>query len=371
MTSRDRASILVYVGTYTRTGTRAQGKAEGICVCRMDASTGALTLAHVVPGVVNPSFLTLDPRQRYLYAVSEVTETDGQVGGAVSAFAVDRATGALKYLNRQSTHGPGPCHLTVDRTGRFVLVANYAGGSVAMLPIHEDGRIGPVSDFVQHVGSSVDPRRQQSPHAHSINVDPSNRFALVADLGLDKVLVYRLDLTAGKLIPNDEPWAALRPGAGPRHLSFHPTGRYAYVINELDSTLTGFAYDETRGTLREIQTVSTLPEGFAGASHTADVHVAPSGRFVYGSNRGHDSIVIFAVDPETGELTYVGHESTRGEIPRNFAINPTGAYLLAANQRSDNIVMFRIDAETGKLTPTGHVIEVPTPVCVKIVPTAF
>jgi len=367
MASQSSAAILAYVGTYTRTQGQAQGESDGIYVYRMDPDSGALTLAHTASGVVNPSFLALDPRQRHLYAVSEVQETGGQAGGAVSAFAVDPATGALTYLNQQPSHGTDPCHLTVDRTGRFVLVANYSSGSAAIFPIQADGRLGPATDVVQHAGSSVNPRRQQGPHAHSINVDPANRFALVADLGLDKVLVYRLDLDRGKLIPNDEPSAPLRPGAGPRHLAFHPSARYAYVINELDSTLTTFAYDETRGTLREIQSVSTLPEGFAGTNYPADVHVSPSGRFVYGSNRGHDSIVAFAVDAETGRLTCVGHEPTQGQVPRNFALDPTGTYLLAANQRTDTVVTFRIDQRTGMPVPTGHVAAVPRPVCVKIV----
>jgi 6-phosphogluconolactonase len=247
-----------------------------------------------------------------------------------------------------------------------VLVANYGGGSVAVLPIQEDGQLGAATDVVQHVGSSIHPTRQQEPHAHSITLDPTNRYALACDLGLDQVLIYRFDSAAGKLAPNDPPGAPLRPGAGPRHLAFHPSGRYVYVINELDSTLTVFAWDETRGTLREIHTMPTLPEDFAGKNTCADLHVAPSGRFVYGSNRGHDSIVIFAINAQTGELSYVGHESTRGQTPRNFAIDPTGTFLLAANQRSDTIVSFRINQETGKLTPTGQVTRVPTPVCIKV-----
>ncbi|MBI2941734.1 MAG: lactonase family protein [Chloroflexi bacterium] len=365
MTSQDTTATFVFVGTYTRSDPRAARGAEGIYVYRLDPSTGALTHAHTMAGVVNPSFVALDPRHRCLYAVNEVQDIDGRTSGAASAFHIDPATGALSFLNRQSSGGTGPCHLSVDQTGRYVLVANYSGGSVAMLPIEDGGRLGPASDFVQHVGSSVNPRRQEGPHAHSINLDPTNRFALVADLGLDRVLVYRLDLERGKLVPNDVPWAPVHPGAGPRHLDFHPNGRFVYVINELDSTMTTFAWDGERGTLREIQNLSTLPPGFAGTSYCADVHVAPSGRFVYGSNRGDDSIAIFAVDAETGQLTPVGHESTRGKTPRNFALDPAGTLLLAANQDTDTIVTFRIDPETGKPTPTGQVASVPMPVCLK------
>jgi 6-phosphogluconolactonase len=365
MSEQSKVSVLVYVGTYTTYGGPARGKAEGIYVYRMDPSSGALALVHTMPGVANPSFLALDPHRRYLYAVNEELEAGGQPGGAVSAFAIDQTTGALTYLNRQPSHGTDPCHLSVDQAGTFVFVANYTSGSIAVLPIGTEGQLGPATDVHQHVGSSVNPRRQEGPHAHSINLDRANRYALVCDLGLDKVLVYRLDLDKGKLIPNEPAWTSVAPGAGPRHLDFHPSRAYVYVINEIGSTLTAFAYDETRGTLQEIHTLSTLPEGFTGTSHTADVHVHPSGKFVYGSNRGHDSIAIFAVDEATGRLTALGHESTRGHVPRNFGIDPTGTFLLAANQSTDTIVTFRIDQMTGKLTPTGHVAQVPTPVCLK------
>jgi 6-phosphogluconolactonase len=255
--------------------------------------------------------------------------------------------------------------VTVDRLGKNALVANYGGGSIACLPIGEDGRLGDATAFVQHKGSSVNPQRQQGPHAHSINLDAANRFAFVADLGLDKVLVYRFDQSAGTLEPNDPPAASIAPGSGPRHFAFHPGGRFAYVINEMKSTVTAFAYDADRGTLQTFQTVSTLPEDSDGRSSTAEVQVHPSGKFLYGSNRGHDSIAAFAIDAATGRLTPIGHESTQGKNPRNFGIDPTGAYLLAANQDNDNIVAFRIDAATGKLRPAGQSIHVPMPVCVK------
>ena len=365
MSSGSSAGSIVYVGTFTGMEPHGRGRAEGIYVGRMDPDSGALTLVHTVPGVDNPSFLALHPQQPYLYAVNAVPEHDGQPGGTVSAFAIDPATGALTYLNRQSSHGAGPCHVSVDHTGRWALVANYGGGSIAMLPIQDGGRLGPATDAVQHHGASVTPQRQAAPHAHSINLDPTGQFALVADLGLDQVLIYRLDRTAGKLVPNDPPAVAVAPGAGPRHLAFHPNGRYAYVINEINSTLTAFAYDGSSGRLNELQTESTLPPDFSGENSCAEVRVAPSGRFVYGSNRGHDSIVIFAVDEATGRLSYVGHESSGGRTPRNFVIDPTGAFLLAANQDSDTVVTFRIDQPTGRLSPTGQVAAVPAPVCLR------
>ena len=312
-----------------------------------------------------PPFWRSIPEHRYLYSVNAVREVDGKPSGGVSAFRIDPNTGELAFLNQQLSGGPGPCHLSVDHTGQYVLVANYAGGSVAMLPIQADGSLGEATDFVQHTGPSVNPARQQEPHAHSINIDPGNRYAFAPDLGTDKIVIYELDLTHGKLKPNNPPWALVHAGAGPRHFDFHPNGRWGYAINELDSSMTAFDYDSSTGALTEIGSIDTLPEDFNDTSHCADVHVSPSGKFVYGSNRGHDSIVIFAVNERTGRLTRVGHESTQGETPRNFAIDPTGTLLLAANQASSTVVTFRIDSETGELDPTGHVADVPTPVCLK------
>ena len=359
MSEQNEGQTLVYVGTYTG------GKSEGIYVYRMDSASGALELASKATGIENPSFLAIAPGKRSLYAVAEVGGSSGRPGGAVSAYSIAPGSGQLTYLNQQPTLGDGPCHLSVDHTGKYVLVANYGSGSLCVLPIESDGRLGESTDFVQHEGSSVDPQRQEGPHAHSITIDAANRFAFAPDLGIDKVMIYRLDLTRGKLVPSDQRFAQIRAGAGPRHFDFHPGGGYAYVINELDSTVTAFAYDGSNGSLRQLQTVSTLPEDFEGTSHTADVHVAPSGRFLYGSNRGHDSIAVFAIDESTGELSFVDREPTQGETPRNFAIDPTGAFLLAANQRTDNIVTFRIDQQSGRLESTGHVAEVPTPVCLK------
>jgi 6-phosphogluconolactonase len=356
-----QTTIYAFVGTYTDT------TSKGIYIFRMDAATGKLTLMSTASGLPSPSFLAVHPSKRFLYAVNEVGDFGGKPAGAVSAFAMDAETGALTALNQQSSIGAGPCHIIVDATGAFVLVANYGSGSVAVLPIKADGSLASASDFVQHRGSSANPKRQEGPHAHSTTLDPANRVAIVADLGLDKLMMYQLDLAHGKLTPNNLEFAQVKPGAGPRHFAFHPAGRYAYVINELDNTVTAFAYDAARSALRELETIPTLPEGFSDVSYCADIHVTPTGKFVYGSNRGHDSIVIFKIDETTGRLSLVGHQSTQGHWPRNFALDPTNQFLFVANERSDNIVAFRMDAQTGQLTPTGQVISTPKPVCVKFV----
>jgi 6-phosphogluconolactonase len=357
---------LLYVGSFTRFEPNVRGNAEGIHVGRWDPATGAVRLVGEVSGVDNPSFLAVHPSRRWLYSVNAVSGIDGHAGGAVSAFSIDPASGSLTLLNRQDSMGDRPAHVSVDATGRYAFAANYGSGSIAMLPIRSDGSLAPASDWVQHVGSSVVAERQAGPHAHSLTVDPTNRFALVCDLGIDRVLVYRLDLERGKLIPNDPPGVAVAPGSGPRHLDFHPNGKLVYVINEIASTLTAFAWDAENGTLAEIETVSTLPAGWVGQSATADVHVHPNGRFVYGSNRGHDSIASFRTDPATGRLEPVGHAPTGGQVPRNFLIDPPGAYLLAANERSDTVVTFRIDQATGQPSPTGHVAAMVTPTCLKL-----
>jgi len=357
------AVVRIYVGTYT------SGASQGIYVGQLDLTTGGLRLDGVAAETKNPSFLAIRADRRFLYAVGEIGDFAGKRTGAVSAFRIEPATGRLELLNQQSSGGAGPCHVIVDHSGRNVLVANYGGGSVSVLPIREDGGLEPATAFIQHQGSSVNPRRQQGPHAHSINLDAAHRFAFVADLGLDKILIYRFDAAAGTLAANEPAWAAVAAGAGPRHFAFHPSGKFAYVINELQSTLTAFRYDAARGALEEIQTVPTLPEPVEGNS-TAELQVHPSGKFVYGSNRGHDSIAVFAVDADTGRLTLVEHEATQGKTPRNFGVDPTGRFLLACNQGSDTIVSFRVDPETGALAPTGYKLDVPAPVCVKFVATA-
>ncbi len=349
--------LTLYVGTYT------SGKSEGIYVYRMGRTTGELKHFKTVKGVVEPSFLSIDSKGRYLFAVNEMTEFAGKPGGAVSAFRINEKDGSLKFLNQEASLGGAPCHVTVDGADRFILLANYLGGNLSVLPIRGDGSLGPASDRVQHHGSSVNKERQEAPHAHCIILGPSNQHAFAADLGLDKIMIYRFDAQKGKLTPAKQPWAQLKPGAGPRHFKLHPNGRYAYVINELDSTVTGFNYDRTKATLRTIDSVSTLPKDFSGKNSCADLHIAPSGRFLYGSNRGHDSIVVFAINESNGRLSPVQHVSTQGKTPRNFTIDPSGRFLLAANQASDTIVTFRIEQKSGRLAPTGHVAEVPSPVC--------
>ena len=363
---------LVFVGTYTDpilfgTGQILEGKGEGIYVYRMDPATGALGYIRTNTGITNPSYLAFDAGCKYLYAVNELKSYRDKPTGTVSAFAVDSKTGKLTFINKKPTGGTDPCHLIVDGTGKYVLLANFMSGSVCVLPIQADGSLGDASDFIQHHGSSIDPNRQQGPHAHAVTLDKSNRYAYIPDLGLDQTLIYQFDTNSGKLVTNETPAVAVKSGAGPRHIVFHPNGRYAYLINELDSTVGCYRYDGDNGSLHEIQSLSTLPEDFIGSSTCADLQVSPSGQFLYGSNRGHDSIVIYKIDQSTGRLSCIGHESTRGNTPRNFAIDPAGNFLLAANQDSDTIVTFRIDPQTGKLHPTGQITEVPTPVCVKII----
>jgi 6-phosphogluconolactonase len=353
-----QGEMIVYVGTYTRQ------KSKGIYAYRFKPDTGSVTPIGLVAETVNPSFLAIHPNRRFLYAVNEVNNYEGQSAGSVSSFSLDPKSGQARFLNKVSSRGADPCHISVDQTGRWLLVANYSGGSVATIPIKEDGSLGEASTFVQHTGSSVNPQRQRGPHAHSVNFSPDNRFAIASDLGLDQVLVYRFDATQGTLKPNDPPFAKVKPGAGPRHFAFHPSGRFGYEINEIGSTVTAFTYQRERGILEEMQTISTLPKDFSGNNSTAEIEVHPNGRFLYGSNRGHDSIAVFAIDSGKGTLTPLEQVPTQGKTPRNFAIDPTGTHLFAANQGSDNIVVFRIDQKTGKPSPTGNLIEVPSPVCV-------
>ena len=352
---------LVYVGTYTG------AKSKGIHAFRTDTATGVIEELGLVAETANPTFLAVHPDGRHLYAANEVGQFDGKPGGGVTAFEIDLRSGALKETSRSSTVGGGPCHLVVDRTGRQVLVANYGGGSVASLPLDAAGRVGAHSAFIQHRGSSANPARQKEPHAHSINVSPDNRFAFAADLGTDRVYAYSLDPAKGLVSPAMDSSPALAPGSGPRHFAFHPSGRFAYVINEMLSTVTAFRYEAAKGALTAVQTIGTLPEGWQGSSSTAEVVVHPNGRFLYGSNRGHDSLAIYSIDGATGRLTLVGHEPTGGKTPRNFNLDPTGTTLWAANQSTDNIVIFSVDGATGRLKRTGQELKMGSPVCVKFV----
>ena len=352
--------MLVYVGTYT--GERS----KGIHAFRFDRNDGTLTPIGLVAETPNPSWLALHPSSRYLFATNETSSYDATGSGAVSSFRIDRRTGALTTVNSQSSAGAHPCHLAVDAAGTHLLVANYTGGSLAVLPIDKEGRLGVPTQVVEHRGSSVNPSRQKQPHAHSIDIDRSQRFAVSADLGADRVFVYRYDSTSGRLSAGLHPSVAATPGAGPRHVAFHPGGRLAFAINELSSTITSYAWEAQRGALRTLSTVSTVPPR-TRRNTTAEVRVHPNGRFVYGSNRGHDSIAVFRLSAGTGTLTLVEREPTRGRTPRNFTIDPTGRWLIAANQDSDALAVFGIDQGSGALSPVGPLTAVGAPVSVVFV----
>jgi 6-phosphogluconolactonase len=354
---------LFYVGTYTHTQSGATGK--GIYAYRFDATTGEITSLGLATESVNPSFVAISPDGKFLYAVNEVPNYKGRNSGGVSAYAIDHATGKLTFLNEMRSRGADPCYITVDKTGKHVLVANYTGGSVIVFRVQEDGKLGPASAFVQHKGHGPNLQRQQGPHAHSIDLSPDNRFAMIDDLGTDALIVDRFDGDTGDLIPNDPPFARLDPGAGPRHFALHPSGKFAYVISEMHSTVTAFAADLNKGTFEPLQTISALPKDFKGANDDAEIQIHPSGKFLYASNRGHDSITLFSIDSEKGTLTAVDYTPTQGKTPRSFEIDPAGKFLFAANQDSNTIVVFSIDQTTGKLTPTGKILDVGTPVCVK------
>ena len=350
------ADVYVYFGTHSR------GPGIGFSVAHFDTDTGALTQPRFLTEAVEPAYFVIHPDGRHLY-----TCNSGSPGG-VSAYEIDRATGQLTLLNKEPSGGGDASYVCLDQTGRFVLVANYEGGNIAVFALQPDGRIGGRTAFAQHTGSSVDPKRQTHAYAHSIIVDPTNRFALVADLGLDRLFVYRFDEKNGSLRPNDPPFATVRPGSGPRHVKFHPNGRWVYLINEMGCTVTAFNWDSDHGALTEFQTISTLPADFKGASTCAEIKVHPNGRFLYGSNRGHDSLAVFAIDSTTGRLAPLEYVSTRGKIPRNFTFDPTGRWILCTNHGSDNAVVFRVDATTGRLTPTGQPVSVPSPFCERFLP---
>jgi 6-phosphogluconolactonase len=349
----------VYFGTYTG----GENSSKGIYRSVLDLETGGLSAPVLAAETKNPSFLEIHPNGNFLYAVSE-----SGAAGTVSAYAIDKATGVLQLLNQGPSGGAGPCHVNIDHTGKTVLVANYGSGSASVIPIEADGKLAKPTGFVQHEGSSAIPQRQAGPHAHSVNLSPDNRFAFVADLGIDKVMIYRLNAEKGTIVPNDPAFARLKPGSGPRHFTFHPNGKFAYVINELACTVTAFAYEPASGALSEIQTIPTLPAEFGGSSSCAEVRVHPNGKFLYGSNRGHDSIAVYRIDPAKGTLTLVEHETADIKTPRNFNIDPTGTFCLVANQGSDSVVVFRIDQATGALESTGHKITVGRPVCIRFLP---
>lgn len=355
--AESRGTQLMYFGTYTG------HTSKGIYVARFDPSTGKLTTPELAAETKNPTFLALDSEQRCLYAVNEINDFGEGHSGAVSAFSLDPKTGKLAFLNQQPSGGPGPCHLAVARNGACVLVANYVGGSVAVLPLGRDGRLSQPSSTIQHHGSSVNPQRQEGPHAHFITWDPLNRFVLTCDLGLDQVLFYQLKAPQLVLAPHDSPAFAVKPGSGPRHLAFSQSGRYAYLLNEMASTLIVCSYNSQRGELTEIQSVSTLPEDFRGENTCAEVALHPTGKFIYTSNRGHNSIAVFAVDAATGMVRPLQHQPTQGKTPRHFLLEPGGRWLIAENQDSDNVVVLAIDGQSGRLASTGITQTIGAPVC--------
>jgi 6-phosphogluconolactonase len=355
---------LVYVGTYTN-----KTASKGIYAFSFDPGVGKLTALGVAAESEDPSFVAVHPNGKYLYAVNETDHFDGQKSGAVSAFSIDPKTGKLTLLNQLATQGAGPCYVSLDKTGKFVFVANYDGGSIAVFPLREDGGLAPASAFVQHTGSSVDKERQEGPHAHWIATSPDNRFVFAADLGLDEILSYRFNIAKGTLAPNAPPFVKLDPGAGPRHVAFHPNGKFTYALTEMADTVTAFAYKA--GSLTPLETVSalsTLHKDHVGPKEAAEIAVHPNGKFLYASNRaGIDTISAFSIDPAKGSIKLKNEYPTMGKTPRNFSIDPTGKFLLAANQESNNIVIFRIDPVTGALSPNGEVTEVPAPVCITFV----
>jgi len=356
---------LVYVGTYTN-----KTVSKGIYAYLFDPGTGKLTSLGVATESEDPSFLAVHPSGKYLYAVNEIDHFGAQKSGAVSAFSIDPKTGKLTLLNQAATRGADPCHISLDKAGKVTLVANYDGGSVATFPVHDDGSLGEVAGFVQHRGSSANKERQEAPHSHWIGVSPDNRFVIEANLGLDELPVYHFNARNGDLSPV-EPFVKVNPGAGPRHIAFHPNGRFAYALTEMESSVTAFAYKASNGSLTSLQTISTLStlrKDYSGPKEAAEIAVHPSGKFLYASNRANiDTITAFSIDPAKGTLKLKAEYPTMGKTPRNFAIDPTGNFLLAANQESNNIVIFRIDSTTGALTPTGEIVEAPAPVCITFV----
>ncbi|HET8655485.1 MAG TPA: lactonase family protein [Longimicrobiaceae bacterium] len=351
----ERAGPLFYVGTYTED----MGHGEGIYLYRLDPASGALTALGVTHGVRNPSFLALGPGGRHLYAVNEYAKGTG----AVSAFAVDPATAALTLLNQRSSEGAAPCHVVVDQRGNFVLVANYVSGTASVLPVRPDGSLGPAVEVVQHRGTGPNKERQEGPHVHCVALSPDQRFAIVCDLGIDRLKIYRFDSDRGSLAAAGE--VEVHGGEGPRHFVFHPTGRFGYLITEMGSTLTAYEYDPARGALQEIQKISSLPSGFSGHNDAAEIEVSVDGRFLYASNRGSNDVAVVALDPTTGRMSAIQHQPTGGDWPRHFAIDPSGRFLLVANERSGDIVVFPRDPLSGRLAASVAKARVPNPVCIR------
>ncbi|HWA09783.1 MAG TPA: lactonase family protein [Opitutaceae bacterium] len=356
--------VFVYVGTFTNFNGRDTGS-KGIYLGRLDLDTGKLGTFALTAEGANPSFLALAPDHRHLYATSEVAMTDGKPVGGVYAFSINSANGGLQLLNRANAGGPGPTHIAIDPSGRMAAVANYDNGSIATLPILSDAHVGEPATYIEHKGKSVDPKRQDHAYAHSVTFSPDGRFLFSDDLGTDKIYGYSVDAAHAAIGPLDPSWVAVKPGSGPRHLALHPDGRHVYVVSEMASTVSVFTYNSAQGSFSEepVQVISTLPADFKGTSTGAEVAVHPSGRFLYTSNRGLDSIALFQIDA-TGRLTFVETVSTMGKTPRHFALDPSGHWLVAANQNSNSLVVFRVDPASGRLTAAGSTVELPAPVCV-------
>ena len=350
--------IPFYIGTYT------SGSSKGIHRCVLDTNTGQLKDLQLVAELDNPSFLTIHPQLDVLYACSETRRDGRREGSQLMAYKIG-ADGGLTAIGGQPSGGSGPCYVSTDKTGKVALVANYGSGSISSLPIGEDGALGGLASNIQHEGKSVNPQRQEGPHAHCIMSDPSNRYVCAVDLGLDQVLVYELDTASATLTPKPAGNFRAQPGSGPRHLAFHPDGQHAFIIHEMANTLAAAQWEPQLGKFTALTSVSTLPPDFTGNNSTAEVLVHPSGSFVYGSNRGHDSIAVFAFDAKARSLKPIAHTPTGGKTPRNFRIDPTGKFLLAENQGSDSIVVFKIDAASGKLSQVGEPLTVGAPCCIK------
>jgi len=355
------AGDIAYVGTYTGE------KSKGIYAIRLDPASGRFESLGLQAEVDSPSFVATDPHHHFLYALTERTSSKNPTG-FLSSYVIDPVTGALRLLNKVPANGTTTAHLAVDGTGRWLLVANYGSGSVGVFALGADGRIGAMRDFKQHEGASIDPRRQGGPHPHEVVMSPDNRFLFVPDLGLDKIFSYRLNSTNGKLTPGNPAFTQIPPGFGPRHMIFGRDGKFAYVLGEMGSKLIALAYDKVRGALTPVQTIATIPDGFKGENNSAELALDASGRFLYASNRGHDSVSLFEISPRTGKLSLLQVEPSRGKTPRNIALDPDGTHFLAANQDSGQIVIFKRDASSGRITPDGQVLDIPSPVCILFVP---
>ena len=351
---------IAYVGTYT-----SSGKSQGIYIFEMNPTSGELNLLGTSEKIENPSYQVIDNKIEFLYTVMETENFNGKLSGAVAAFAIDRETGLLKFINSQPAEGRAPCHININKSRSHIFTANYREGIVSVFPLNSDGSICAASCVIEHKGSGPNKERQEKAHAHYVSLTPDEKYLCAVDLGIDKIMVYEFDSTTGKLHPSKHPEVNIRPGSGPRHMVFHQSGKFAYLINELSSDIVAYEYSSEEGKFNEIQYISTLPSVYKDFNNCAAIHISPDGKYLYGSNRGHDSIAIFSIDENTGKLELIETVSTQGSFPRDFQIDPTGKFLYAANQNSDSIVVFRILPESGIIEPTGEVINVPSPVCIK------